>query len=749
MTDSQLITSVLVANRGEIARRVFATCRRMGLGTVAVYSDADAEAPHVAEADAAVRLPGNTPAETYLRADLIIAAAQAAGADAVHPGYGFLSENAEFARAVQTAGLVWIGPSVTAIEEMGSKVAAKKMMDAAGVPVLAELDPDEVTADQLPVLIKASAGGGGRGMRVVRTLAELPEQLAGARREAESAFGDPTVFCERYLETGRHIEVQVLADTHGTIWAVGERECSIQRRHQKVVEEAPSPLVERIDAARTGAAQTGDTAPDGPPARARLHASEDGSPDAAQGSSAEFASAWESEPVDHRDTSLTAGDRHRAPSDPAPEGGMRGRLYAAARQATAAIGYTGAGTVEFLADESGEFFFLEMNTRLQVEHPVTECTTGLDLVQLQIEIAQGDRLPAQPPAMRGHSIEVRLYAEDPAQDWQPQSGTVHRIEVPSVASEFDLLTRPGIRLDSGVADGSVVGVHYDPMLAKVISYGRTRDEAARLLAGALQRSRIHGLVTNRDLLVRVLRHPAFLAGDTDTAFFGTHGLDALAAPLVSPDAEKLSIVAAALAEAAANRAGAAVVAGAPSGWRNLASQAQRKSYESRTTGVHEIDYRFTRSGVTVEGFPELELISATPDQVVLAVPAERNGDERTATHGPVRRQFSVARHGEMVCVDSAFGPVAVRRLPRFTDPADQVATGSLLAPMPGSVIRLGAEAGSTVTAGQPILWLEAMKMEHTIAAPADGVLSAVNVEIGQQVDVGAVLAVVDPAEEGE
>lgn len=678
MTEPQLITSVLVANRGEIARRVFATCRRMGLGTVAVYSDADAAAPHVAEADAAVRLPGNTPAETYLRADLLIAAAQAAGADAVHPGYGFLSENAEFARAVQAAGLVWIGPPVTAIEEMGSKVAAKKMMDAAGVPVLAELDPGEVTEDQLPVLIKASAGGGGRGMRVVRTLAELPEQLAGARREAESAFGDPTVFCERYLETGRHIEVQVMADTHGTIWAVGERECSIQRRHQKVVEEAPSPLVERIDAARTGDAVAGTPA----------------------------------------------------------DGSMRGRLYAAARQAAAAIGYTGAGTVEFLADESGEFFFLEMNTRLQVEHPVTECTTGLDLVQLQLEIAQGGRLPAQPPRMRGHSIEVRLYAEDPAQDWQPQSGTVQCIEIPSVAAEFDLLERPGIRLDSGVTDGSVVGVHYDPMLAKVISYGRTRDEAARLLAGALQRARIHGLVTNRDLLVRVLRHPAFLAGDTDTAFFATHGLDTLSEPLVSPDDEKLSIVAAALAESAANRARATVVAGAPSGWRNLPSQSQRKSYESRTSGTHEIDYRFTRTGVTVAEFDGLELISATPDQAVLAVPG---------AHGPVRRQFTVARYDDLVCVDSALGPVTVRRLPRFTDPADQVATGSLLAPMPGSVIRLGAEVGSTVSAGQPILWLEAMKMEHTIAAPADGVLSAVNVAVGQQVDVGAVLAVVEPA----
>ncbi|MGI5222626.1 acetyl/propionyl/methylcrotonyl-CoA carboxylase subunit alpha [Nocardia sp. CA-290969] len=696
MSDPQIVTSVLVANRGEIARRVFATCRRMGLGTVAVYSDADADSPHVAEADAAVRLPGNTPADTYLRADLLIAAAQAAGADAVHPGYGFLSENAEFARAVQAAGLVWIGPPVTAIEEMGSKVAAKKMMDAAGVPVLAELDPDEVTEDQLPVLIKASAGGGGRGMRVVRALAELPEQLAGARREAESAFGDPTVFCERYLETGRHIEVQVMADSHGTIWAVGERECSIQRRHQKVVEEAPSPLVERIDAVRAG------------------------------------------QPGSHSGTSGAAGAGHEAVSTASPAGGMRDRLYTAARQAAAAIGYTGAGTVEFLADETGEFFFLEMNTRLQVEHPVTECTTGLDLVQLQLEIAQGGRLPADPPAMRGHSIEVRLYAEDPAQDWQPQSGTVHRIDIPSVAAEFDLLDRPGIRLDSGVAAGSVVGVHYDPMLAKVISYGRTRDEAARLLAAALQRARIHGLVTNRDLLVRVLRHPAFLAGDTDTAFFTTHGLDALAAPLVSPEDEKLAVVAAALAESAANRARATVVAGVPSGWRNLPSQSQTKSYESRTSGVHEIGYRFTRSGVTVAGFDGLELISATPEEVVLAVPGAQ---------GPVRRRFAVARYDDLVCVDSALGPLAVRRLPRFTDPADQVATGSLLAPMPGSVIRLGAEVGSTVTAGQPILWLEAMKMEHTIAAPVDGVLSAVHVEVGRQVEVGTVLAVVDPADE--
>lgn len=659
------ITNVLVANRGEIARRVFATCRRMGIATTAVYSDADAASPHVAEADAAIRLPGNTPGETYLRGELIIEAALSAGADAIHPGYGFLSENAEFARAVQAAGLVWIGPPVAAIEQMGSKVESKKMMDAAGVPVLAELDPAEVTDDHLPVLIKASAGGGGRGMRVVRELSELPGQIEAARREAESAFGDPTVFCERYLETGRHIEVQVMSDTAGTTWAVGERECSIQRRHQKVVEEAPSPLVEKID-------------------------------------------------------------------------GMRDRLFEAARLAAEAIGYEGAGTVEFLADEKGDFFFLEMNTRLQVEHPVTEQTTGLDLVRLQLQVASGLPLPPVQPAKRGHSIEVRLYAEDPAHDWQPQSGPVHKLDIPFTAGEFTVLEQPGVRLDTGVVDGSVVGVHYDPMLAKVISYAETRAEAAHLLATALQRAKVHGLVTNRDLLVRVLRHPAFLAGDTDTAFFDTHGLDALSAPLTSEADEALSIVAAALADSAANRRAARVDGGIPSGWRNLASAPQTKSYDSRVSGTHEVRYRFTRTGVQVDGHDGLELIDLTPERVVLSVPGER---------GPVRRQFEISRYGDLVCVDSPLGPVAVRRLPRFTDPADQVAAGSLLAPMPGSVIRLGAAVGDQVEQGQPVLWLEAMKMEHTIVAPATGVLTELNVTVGQQVEVGAVLAVVDEPSE--
>ena len=650
------ITSVLVANRGEIARRVFATCRRTGVGTVAVFSDPDAASPHVAEADAAVRLPGSTPAQTYLRADAIVAAAQAAGADAIHPGYGFLSENADFAQAVEAAGLTWIGPPAKAIALMGSKVESKRIMAEAGVPVLADLDPAAVTDADLPVLVKASAGGGGRGMRVVRELSKLPHEIEAARREAQSAFGDPTVFCERYLETGRHIEVQVIADRHGTVWAIGERECSIQRRHQKVVEEAPSPLVERI------------------------------------------------------------------PS-------MRARLFDAARLAANAIGYEGAGTVEFLADEQGDFFFLEMNTRLQVEHPVTECTTGLDLVELQLQVARGAVLPAEPPAIRGHSIEVRLYAEDPAHGWRPRSGTIERIELPADTVEFEILDRTGVRLDSGVRDGSVVSVFYDPMLAKVVSYAPTRAQAAQVLASALARTRLHGLQTNRDLLVNVLRHPAFLAGDTDTAFFDTHGLDTLARPLANADAERLSALAAALADAAGNRAAAPVLGGLPSGWRNLPSQPQIKRYAG-VHGEHDVRYLQTRSGMSAEGYEGVSLVSSAPDHVLLDVAG-------------LQRRFDVARYGDTVCVDSPLGPVTLTALARFVDPSSVVAEGSLLAPMPGAVIRLAAAVGDHVEAGQPILWLEAMKMEHTVKAPVSGVLTELPVEVGRQVDVGSVLAIVE------
>ncbi|SDJ16432.1 propionyl-CoA carboxylase alpha chain [Actinokineospora alba] len=645
-----MITSVLVANRGEIARRVFRTARDLGIATVAVYSDADADSPHVADADSAVRLPGNTPAETYLRADLVIQAARDAGADAIHPGYGFLSENAEFARAVIDAGLIWVGPPVESIERMGSKIESKELMAAAGVPVLSNMDPETVT--EFPVLVKASAGGGGRGMRIVRSQAELAGAVEGARSEAGSAFGDSTVFIEPYLETGRHIEVQVMADRHGTVWAVGERECSIQRRHQKVIEEAPSPLVERTE-------------------------------------------------------------------------GMRERLFDAARKAAAAIGYEGSGTVEFLADESGRFFFLEMNTRLQVEHPVTECVTGLDLVALQLSIAEGAPLDPEPPVSRGHAIEVRLYAEDPAANWLPQSGALHRFEISALAS-FANPPGAGIRVDSGVVSGSLVGVHYDPMLAKVISWAPDRTSAARSLAGALLRARVHGVRTNRDLLVRVLRHPAFLAGDTDTAFFDRHGLDTLAAPIADKDAESLSALAAAIADTEANRAAAKVQGRIPAGWRNVVSQPQVKRYES-ASGEHEVRYRITRDGLSgVEG---VRLLSSSPTRVELEVAG-------------VRRVFDLAWYPGIACVDSAFGSVTLTVPPRFDDPADHVAPGSLLAPMPGTVIRVAAEAGQRVDAGQPLLWLEAMKMEHRIDAPVAGVVSELTVSPGDQVDVGRVLAVV-------
>lgn len=660
-----MVTRVLVANRGEIARRVFATCRRLGLSTVAVYTEPDARAPHVAEADGRVRL---AKANDYLNAEAIIAAAHAAGADAVHPGYGFLSENAEFAAAVQDAGLTWVGPPVDAVRAMGSKIESKKLMAAAGVPVLDELDPETVTEAQLPVLVKASAGGGGRGMRVVRELSSLAGEVAAASREAQSAFGDPTVFCERYLPTGHHIEVQVMADTHGTVWAVGERECSIQRRHQKIIEEAPSPLVERTP-------------------------------------------------------------------------GMRAKLFDAARLAAEAIGYTGAGTVEFLADDDGEFYFLEMNTRLQVEHPVTEETTGLDLVELQLAVADGERLDAEPPVAQGHSIEARLYAEDPAKNWQPQAGLVRAFDVPSARAEFSSLGhRTGIRLDSGIVDGFTVSIHYDPMLAKVISYAPTRRQAALVLADGLARARVHGLRTNRDLLVNVLRHPAFLDGATDTAFFDTHDLARLAAPLGDAAVVRLSAIAAALADAAHNRAVAPVLRAVPSGWRNLPSAPQVKDYRDDKGDEHRVQYRFTRTGLVLPDDPSVQLVSATANAVVLRADA-------------VEHSFSVRRYdagGSGVYVDSARGPVHLIALPRFPEPGSTVEKGSLVAPMPGSVIRLGAGKGDTVTAGQPLIWLEAMKMEHTIAAPVDGVLAELNVKTGQQVEVGAVLARVEaPQSEGD
>ncbi|XVQ14446.1 acetyl/propionyl/methylcrotonyl-CoA carboxylase subunit alpha [Spirillospora sp. CA-255316] len=667
-----MIDRLLVANRGEIARRVFRTCRDLGVGTVAVFSDADGPAapgapagaaPHVREADAAVRLPGASPADTYLRGDLIIAAARSAGADAVHPGYGFLSENAGFARAVADAGLVWVGPPPEAIEAMGSKIEAKKLMAAAGVPVLPELDPGAVTEADLPILVKASAGGGGRGMRVVRTLAELPDAVAAARREAQSAFGDPAVFCEPLLEGARHVEVQLLADAHGTVWALGERDCSVQRRHQKIIEEAPSPAV---------------------------------------------------------------------------DAGLRAELSRAAVEAARAIGYVGAGTVEFmLAGDGRRFFFLEVNTRLQVEHPVTECVYGLDLVRLQIEIAEGARLPAGPPEPRGHAIEVRLYAEDPAAGWRPGSGTLHTFEVPGVDAEFAVPAGYGLRLDSGVESGGVIGVHYDPMLAKLIAWGPTRAAAARRLRAALTGARIHGVTTNRDLLARTLGEPVFLGGGATTGYLDQVGLEALARPLAGEGAVRLSALAAALAGAAAGRAAAPVLGGLPPGWRNLPSQPQRRSFQGPGGATVEVAYRTGRGGLRAEGHEGVRLVAASPDRVTLDVDGVRYGfDVRTVPDA------TAPEGGGEVYVDSPLGPVALRALPRFADPSDLVAPGSLLAPMPGTVVRVETEPGAAVAEGQTLLVLEAMKMEHRIAAPAAGIVAELNVAAGRQVEAGAVLAVI-------
>ncbi|MFC9330369.1 acetyl/propionyl/methylcrotonyl-CoA carboxylase subunit alpha [Kitasatospora sp. NPDC057015] len=645
-----MITSLLVANRGEIARRVFRTCRDLGITTVAVYSDPDADAPHTREADTAVRLPGAAAADTYLRGDLIVRAALDAGADAVHPGYGFLSENAEFARAVLDAGLTWVGPPPAAIAAMGSKTEAKRLMAAAGVPVLTAVeDPSEA---DYPLLVKAAAGGGGRGMRVVRSSDELAGQLAAARAEAAKAFGSAEVFCEPYLPTGRHIEVQLMADTHGTVWAVGERDCSIQRRHQKVVEEAPAPGLADAD---------------------------------------------------------------------------RAELYAAATAAARAIGYTGAGTAEFLLGPDGRFWFLEMNTRLQVEHPVTECVTGLDLVALQLRVAEGEALPARPPATRGHAIEARLYAEDPAADWQPQTGTLHRLELPSVQVAFGIAPGDtGLRLDSGAEAGSTVGIHYDPMLAKAIAWAPTRAAAARRLATALAGARIHGLTTNRELLVSVLRHPAFLDGSVHTAFLTEHAADLRPA---AAEADPLPALAAALADAAGRRGAL------PSGWRNLPSQPQVKRFRGQQGTEHEVRYRLGRNGeLDAEGHPGTELLSAGAEQVVLVVAGRRRG-------------FAIARYGSLVHVDEPTGSTVLTALDRFPPPAVQSDPGALLAPMPGIVARTAAAVGDTVTAGQPLLWLEAMKMEHRVTAPADGTLTELHVAPGHQVELGALLAVVKPSAE--
>lgn len=645
-----MITSVLVANRGEIARRVFRTCRDLGIRTVAVHSDADADAPFVREADRAVHLPGNAPSDTYLRGDLVIEAAKKAGADAIHPGYGFLSENADFARQVVEAGLVWIGPAAETIEAMGSKIRAKELMAKAGVPILS-VDPDSAKAEDFPLLVKASAGGGGRGMRVVEKPEDLAGEMAKAGAEAASAFGDDTVFVEPYLPRARHVEVQVMADTHGTVWVVGDRDCSIQRRHQKVVEEAPAP-------------------------------------------------------------NLTDATRKT--------------LHDAARAAAEAVSYVGAGTVEFLVD--GErVFFLEMNTRLQVEHPVTEEVFGVDLVAHQVAVAEGRELGEPPAGPTGHAVEVRLYAEDPSDDWAPSTGTIRRFEVPETA---------GIRVDSAVESGSTVGIHYDAMIAKIVACGTDRTEALRKLDGALRGARVHGLVTNVDLLRSIITDDDFVAERLSTALLDDR-LGDWTAPRHDERSVRKAALAAALAEAENAREGARVLHRIPAAFRNVPSQPRTRTYlstSSRSEDSLTVSYAGGRAGFTQHDLDDVTVVSASSGRVVL-------------DDGGVTDTYTVAVTPGAVDVDGPDGSWSFTPVPQFVDPADVVAEGSLLAPMPASVISVAVEAGQQVSKGDVVVVLEAMKMQHTITAPTDGVVSELDVSSGQQVEAGAVLAVIEEGTE--
>jgi acetyl-CoA carboxylase biotin carboxylase subunit len=656
-----MIRKVLVANRGEIARRILRTLRRMGIASAAVYSDADAAAPHVAEADEAVRIGPPPSVDSYLDIGRVLAAAAAVGADAVHPGYGFLAENAELAAGCQAAGLTFIGPPIEAIRRMGSKLEARTIMESAGVPVIPGLsgagldDAALAAAGQrlgMPLLIKASAGGGGKGMRLVREAAALPEAIAAARREAARAFGDGTLLLERYVEAPRHVEMQIFGDAHGHVVHLFERECSIQRRFQKIIEEAPSPAV---------------------------------------------------------------------------DAGLRARMGTAAVAAGRAIGYTGAGTVEFVLDGRGAFYFLEVNTRLQVEHPVTELITGLDLVELQIRVAEGVPLPFAQNDLRfeGHAIEARLYAEDPAADFLPATGRVMLWEPAAV---------PGVRCDSGIEEGSEASVHYDPLLAKLIAHGSTRDVAVDRLAVALKRLGVAGVTTNRDFLLAVLAHPAFRAAQLDTHFIDRHLPAAVRQPRRDPEWTRLQAIAAAIdGHERRRRTPGPLPASIPSGWRNNRWRAQDVSFRvgGETIDVEYIATAPGRFDVTI-GKQTATVRLAAADDRSLAI--EVDG---------VLRRFRIAVDGERICVHGPTGAAELVEVPRFPSRwSDELASGCL-APMPGIVRQVLVRPGDHVDKGTVMVILEAMKMEHPLIANAPATVTEVRVEVGQMVDPDAVMVVLE------
>ena len=617
----------------------------MGLATVAVYSDADADAPFVRFADEAVRVGPPPARESYLSIPAILEAARRTGAGAIHPGYGFLSENAAFAEAVADAGLVFVGPPAKVIAQLGSKQGAKRLAEAAGVPIVPGYHGDgdllaHAPAIGYPLLVKASAGGGGKGMRVVRRAEDLPEAIERARGEAKSAFGDDTLLLERYVERPRHVEIQILGDTHGNVVHLWERECSIQRRHQKIVEEAPSVV---------------------------LHAHQ------------------------------------------------RAEMGAAAVALGKAVGYVGAGTVEFIVAPSGAFYFLEVNTRLQVEHPVTELTTGLDLVREQLRIARGEPLgfDAAPP-QRGWAIEVRLCAEDPERDYLPTTGTLLAVDVPAT-----------VRADIGVTAGSEIGIHYDSMLGKLIAHAPTRTEAAQLLARALRETWVPGLVTNRELLARVLAHPAFLAGELDTHFLERHAGELGARP-PGLDRVRVTAIAAVLHGIHARRLPHPL---ATPGWRNVRAYDQRVAFE----GGIELAYR-----------PD-------GDAVVFAIGGKDTRVDRFGVDGDTlwwieygmhRRSARIAVSGNRTWVLADGVLMALAEEPRFPEPHARVVEGGLVAPMPGKVVKVLVSVGSEVAAGTALVVLEAMKMEHTVRAQSAGTVRALHVAVGDQVDGDHLLAVV-------
>jgi len=658
-----MFRKILIANRGEIACRVAATARRMGITVVAVHSEADAEARHVKLADEAV-LVGPPPArDSYLRADRILEAAKRTGAQAIHPGYGFLSENEKFARACAGEGLVFIGPPAEAIAAMGDKAAAKRLMEKAGVPLVPgyhgeDQDPaflaKEAQRIGYPVLIKASAGGGGKGMRIVAKASEFKAALEGAQREAQASFGDSRVLIERYLERPRHIEMQVFADSKGGCVHLFERDCSVQRRHQKVLEEAPAP---------------GMT-----PAR-------------------------------------------------------RAEMGAAAVAAARAVGYVGAGTVEFIAEQDGRFYFMEMNTRLQVEHPVTEMVTGLDLVEWQLRVAAGEPLPLAQDDLKidGHAIEARLYAEDPDRGFLPQTGRLAHLRFPAPS--------PSVRIDSGVEAGAAITPHYDPMIAKLIVHGADRAAALARMAEALAGVEVAGLKTNVVFLERVVRSSAFAGADLDTGLIERCRAEIFAPPAAaSPELLAAAAVAELLEEADAARVRARASGDRHSPWDSVDGWRLNQGSHHRFVFL-ERDHRHE---VTVEFGQQGQRLHIDGRDYALA--GERSGEDglrvRLDGHSFEARAVHVGHEWH---VSSAGARAALTLAEELPAEVDERAPGSLAAPMPGKVIALLVKPGAKVAAGAPLLVLEAMKMEHTISAPTEGVVKAIHFAVGEQVPEGAEL----------